>query len=110
MSQNDDIDGPTGLEVVENVQTLDSTSSKEVKAFVASMREIVAGITELPVHHLLSFATPVSSVIFKRSVLLPFFLLELCRNDLFQLPPQFLNNPSELEPADKCAALACKIT
>ena len=72
LSQNDDIDGPTGLEVVENVQTLDSTSSEEVKAFVASTREIVAGIAELPVHHLLSFATPVSSVIFKRSVLLPF--------------------------------------
>ena len=35
MSQNDDINGPTGLEVVGNVQTLDTTSSEEVKAFVA---------------------------------------------------------------------------
>ena len=43
MSQNDDIDGSQGLEVVENDKTLDTTNSEEVRAFVDSVREVVAG-------------------------------------------------------------------
>ena len=56
MSQNDDIDGPIGLEVVENDKTLDTTNREEVRAFVESIREIAAGggvalwalVTKLP--------------------------------------------------------------
>ena len=43
MSQNENLDGPNGLEVVENEKTLETTSPDEVKAFVDSVREIVAG-------------------------------------------------------------------
>ena len=32
MSQVDDLEGPTGLEVVENSQTLDTTSADEVRS------------------------------------------------------------------------------
>ena len=34
MSQVDDLDGPQGLEAVENVQTLDTTRPDDVRAFV----------------------------------------------------------------------------
>ena len=43
MSQNDDIDGSQGLEVVENSQTLDTTSPDEVRSFVDKVREVEAG-------------------------------------------------------------------
>ena len=43
MSQNEDIDGSQGLEVVENSQTVDTTNPEEVRAFVDSVREILPG-------------------------------------------------------------------
>ena len=43
MSQNDDLDGPIGLEVVENDKTLDTTNPEQLKAYVESVREIVVG-------------------------------------------------------------------
>ena len=43
MSQVDDLDEPTGLEVLENSQTLDTTRPDEVRAFVDQVRECVAG-------------------------------------------------------------------
>ena len=43
MSQVDDIDGSQGLEVVENSQTLDTTSPDEVRSFVDKVREVEAG-------------------------------------------------------------------
>ena len=43
MSQVDDLEGPTGLEAVENSQTLDTTRPDDVRAFVDSVREVTAG-------------------------------------------------------------------
>ena len=43
MSQTDDLQGSSGLEAVDNPQTLDTTSPDEVRAFVDSVREIIAG-------------------------------------------------------------------
>ena len=43
MSQVDDLEGPSGLELVENSQTLDTTSPDEVRSFVDKVREVEAG-------------------------------------------------------------------
>ena len=40
MSQVDELDVPQGLEAVENVETLDTTNSEEVRAYVDSVRDI----------------------------------------------------------------------
>ena len=40
VSKNENIDVPTGLEMVGNVQTLDTTNHAKFRAFVDSVREI----------------------------------------------------------------------